>query len=463
MELSTEGEGVRVAVVTLGCAKNLVDSEGVLATLEKAGFKTTTDLGSADAIVVNTCGFIKEAVEESKQTLRQVLEMKARGRCRAVICAGCLTQRYREALAREFPEIDGFVGVNSLQEIGEALRLALAGQRPLLIEEKPVPFVSVLPRRLSTPPWTAYLRIGEGCDNACSFCTIPPIRGPQRSRPLKSLLEEAEALAASGVKEINLIAQDTTRYGLDLSTTLKASLEPRVTLAHLLRGLEKVPGLRWIRVLYGHPSSVTSELVEVVAESDKICHYFDLPVQHVSRKILRGMNRGGDADEMRSLFRNLRERMPDVALRTTVLVGFPGETEADFCELLAFIEEVGFDWLGVFAFSREEGTAAYDLPRQVAEATKRQRVERLVEAQKRISRARNEEWVGKVIEVVVEGQHDGRWVGRWERAAPEVDGQVFFAKGTRGLRSGKFLPARVTQARDYDLEVRPANRQAQSG
>jgi ribosomal protein S12 methylthiotransferase len=434
-----------VAVVTLGCAKNLVDSETMLATLEGAGFSTTPDLESADAIVVNTCGFIKDAVEESKGTLRRVLRMKAKGRCRAVICAGCLTQRYRRSLVEQFPEIDGFVGVNSLQAIGQAVKLALQGERPVLVEEQPAPFDVPSPRRLSTPPWTAYLRIAEGCDNACSFCTIPQIRGPQRSRPLERLLEEARTLASSGAKEINLIAQDTTRYGLDL--------EPKATLADLLRRLEEVDGLRWIRVLYGHPSFITPELIETIAASEKVCHYLDLPIQHVSREVLRGMNRGGGAREFARLFHHLRGKMPDLALRTTLLVGFPGESERDFEELLAFVEETRFDWLGAFAFSREEGTAAYDLPNQVPAAVKRRRLRRIMDAQRRISRARNEDWVGKEIEVVVEGQHNGAWVGRWKRAAPEVDGQVLFTGRSAALRPGTFLRARVTAAQDYDLVV----------
>jgi len=443
----TSRASITVALVTLGCAKNLVDSETVLASLEKAGFETTPNLELAEVIVVNTCAFIKEAVEEAKDTLRRVLALKTNGNCRAVICIGCLTQRYREALADEFPDIDGFVGVNNLQDVAEAVNLALAGKRPLLIEDHPAPLNLPAPRRLSTPPWTAYLRIAEGCDCACSFCTIPLIRGPQRSQRPEFLIEEAESLAALGVKEIVLIAQDTTRYGLDLS--------PPATLADLLRGLEAVRGLRWIRVLYGHPSSVTPELIETMANSKKICHYLDLPIQHVSRRLLRAMNRAGTSQEFKALFATLRERMPDVALRTTVLVGFPGETEKDFQQLLAFIEETRFDWLGAFAFSPEEGTPAHDLTRQVREATKQRRLRRLLELQRQISRSNNEKWVGKTIEVVVEGQSDGRWTGRWRRAAPEVDGQVLFPKGTTALHPGQFLLAQVIGAADFDLEAIP--------
>ncbi|NLG84762.1 MAG: 30S ribosomal protein S12 methylthiotransferase RimO [Firmicutes bacterium] len=403
----------KIALISLGCAKNLVDSELILGRLAAAGYTITTDPAEAEVIIVNTCGFIGPAKEEAIETLLKTAAWKEKGRCRLLVGAGCLVQRYGQELVRELPEVDLWVTRGRYGELPSLLERAaeekgfLASGPPELLGE------GAWPRLRSTPPHRAYLRIADGCDNRCRYCVIPMLRGPYRSRPPEEILAEAEGLAAEGVQEITLIAQDTTAYGHDLPA--------RPRLVDLLRRLLKIEGPRWWRLLYLHPTRVDEELIELLRGEPKLCRYLDLPLQHIVPHLLRAMGRPDDDAAIRRLIARLREEIPDLALRTSLMVGFPGETTADFRTLCAFVAETRFDWLGVFAYSREEGTPAASLPNQIPAKLKEERRRRLLLLQQEISRELLAARVGRVFPVLGEGPHPkrpGYFLARSEREAP---------------------------------------------
>ncbi|GAB4303102.1 MAG: 30S ribosomal protein S12 methylthiotransferase RimO [Desulfuromonadia bacterium] len=435
----------KVAMVSLGCPKNLVDAEVMLGYLDREGYGITTDEREAEIIIVNTCGFIREAKQESIDTILDLADRKHDGACRILVVAGCLPQRYQEELARELPEVDIFIGVGDYPKIAELIRGYNPSEGQIrFIGDPDYTYDAELPRLQSSPHHTAYLKIAEGCSNCCSYCAIPAIRGAYRSRPLPLLLEEARRLAEKGVKEINLVAQDITRYGSDLGKDH--------SLPMLIRGIARIDGIRWIRLLYAYPDGITDELIELLKSEPKLCRYLDIPLQHISDPVLRRMNRRSTEEEQRRLIRRLREDIPGITLRTSLIVGFPGETDDDFRKLLQFVEESRFDRLGVFCYSREEGTPAATMPDQVSERVKRERYRKLMRTQARLSFRKNRELVGTEVEVIVEGYSDETDLllkGRTSRQAPDIDGQVYITAGTANV--GDIVTLRITDSSDYDL------------
>jgi ribosomal protein S12 methylthiotransferase len=434
---------------SLGCPKNLVDTEVMLGSIAVHGYAIAERLEDADVAVVNTCSFIESAREESIQAVLEVAEQKGEGRLRALIVAGCLPQRYGEELARELPEVDAFVGTGSFQEIARILDETLAGRSRAIYREagRTHLYDDGSPRVLVGQGHTAYLKIAEGCDRSCSFCAIPAIRGRFQSRTLPSVVAEAEQLASLGVRELNLVAQDSTAWGKDLP----ASRGARPRLATLLRALDGVQELDWIRPLYLYPTALTEELIEVLASSERVLPYVDLPLQHASDRLLALMKRGTTEVRQRQLVKRLREGVPDLTLRTTYLVGFPGETEEDFARLCDFVRETRFDRVGVFRYSDEEGTAAYALPDRVPREVARERTHRLLEIQREIMLEKLETSVGEVSPVLVDAVIGGGLAeGRLPSQAPEIDGVVFL-KGE--IQPGELVNARITGVREFDLEA----------
>jgi ribosomal protein S12 methylthiotransferase len=431
-----------VCLVSLGCPKNLVDSEVILGLLSKEGYLLTTDPFRAEMLIVNTCSFIEEATKEAIETIIHFSRFKKEGRCRLLIVSGCLPQRYGKVLEKELPEVDLFVGTGDFQNLPQLLkqkpkRKSYLSKPTFLYDEK-------TPRILSTPPFIAYLKIAEGCSNACTFCTVPKIRGRYRSRKLRSILEEAAKLANQGVQELILIAQDTTAYGRDL--------RDGTHLEKLLTNLVNVKGLRWIRILYSYPKmdNFTDGLLGLMAQEEKICPYLDLPLQHIDDEILKRMGRRVRGNEIRGLLQKIRAFLPKVSLRSSLIVGFPGEKESQFRKLLDFVEEMQFDHLGAFKYSSEEGTPASRLPHPIPESLKEERLRVLMEFQNRISLKKYQTLVGQKKVVLVEGPLHKRGVlrGRLQTQAPEIDGSVLLnGKG----RPGDWVEARVTQALPYDL------------
>ena len=418
---------MKIGVISLGCSKNLVDSEILLARLKSAGVELTSDVDSADCIIINTCGFIEEAKRESIDTILEVADSGKR-----VLVMGCLVERYRKELEKELPEVERFFGTQSWDEI----------LRHLGLEPK---YRSSF-RLLTTPKAYAYLKISEGCNRLCSFCAIPKIRGRHRSRPMEEIVSEARYLAQRGVKEINIVSQDTTFYGKDLYGEFK--------LVELLRELERVEGIEWIRLLYLYPTEVSGELIEYVKDSEKVVPYFDIPIQHISTKVLRSMRRGYDERFVRELIETIRRDIPRAVLRTTLIVGFPTETEKDFAKLKGFIEEGHFHWLGVFTYSHEEDTPAFDLGDPVPQEVKEERRDQLMEIQREITKKKNEALLGKRLRVLVEGySEEFSFVpkGRAYLQAPEVDGVVYIESEERPLREGEMVDVEITQTADYDL------------
>lgn len=440
----SNGKSPAVAIVNLGCAKNVVDAEEMLGVLAEQGYLLTTDLAQADAIIVNTCGFIASAKEESLTAIRDALRWKRR-RGAKVIVAGCLSQRYGYKLLEQVPEVDALIGVGQMARIHEVVERTLSHAQPLVEQTPPQHrWARTGTRVLSTAPWSAYLKISEGCDHQCTFCAIPAFRGGHVSKPLERILAEAEDLARRGVQEVNLIAQDSTQYGLDLYG--------KQMLPHLLRELSRLNAFRWIRVLYCYPSRVTDEVVEVLANTPGVVPYVDMPLQHADDEILRAMRRPLGRERYLALIRRLREAHPDMTVRSTFIVGFPGETEQHFANLLSFLEEAQLDRAGAFVFSPEDGTPAEKLPGRTPARVARERYDRLMRLQRRISLQRNRAWVGRELQVLIESPHPGGrhlWVGRSFRDAPEVDGTVLVR--AREARPGEFVTVRVTDATPYDL------------
>jgi len=439
---------IKVGFVSLGCHKNLVDTEMMIGKLlDEKAVKLTNDPREARVIVVNTCGFIDSAKEESITTILQMAEYKKKGQCRGLIVTGCLAQRYAKELWDECPEIDALLGTNAWEQIPAALEAVLKGERLCKLSNQGAePWPAVLPARfLTTSPHSVYLKISEGCDNRCSYCVIPDIRGPLRSRTMSSIAEEARTLAAQGAKELNVIAQDTTSYGRDLFGQPK--------LPDLLRLLIEVPGIKWVRLLYCYPRFFTDELIELFRTEPKICRYIDLPMQHAHDEILKKMNRPERLADLEALLAKIRRHLPDVAIRTTFIVGFPGETDEHYLALRNFVAEQKFDHLGVYTYSREEGTPAAAMPDQVPDQVKEERYHDLMSLQAAISEEKNSSWVGKVLPVLVESvdasNQELTW-GRSYREAPEVDGRVYL-EGAAHCRPGEFIQAKIVQAFAYDL------------
>lgn len=433
----------KVKVVTLGCEKNLVDSEIMSGLIHQRGYTLTDSSEEATVIIVNTCGFIDAAKEESVNTILDMADLKQTGSLKALIVSGCLTQRYKEELMKEMPEIDGIVGTGDFHNINEIVDKALAGRKPVYVGNPVFNYEQALPRRVATPRYTAYVKIAEGCDNNCTFCSIPIMRGAFRSRSMESIVAEVENLASQGVKEISLIAQDSTNYGTDLYD--------KFMLPELLNKVSEVEGIEWVRLHYAYPGFFTDELIETMASNPKICKYIDMPLQHSEDAILKRMRRPGRQRDTRELISRIRSRMPEVALRTSIIVGFPGETEEDFERLTQFVRDVEFDRLGVFTYSKEEDTPAARLPDQLPEEIKEYRANSLMEIQREIASRRNGRRVGNDIDVLIE-RYDGHsdvYVGRSQFDAPEIDGEVF-VRG-QDLAIGKVAKVRVTHSFDFDL------------
>ncbi len=443
---------MKIALVSLGCPKNTVDAEVMAGLIAARGWTVCQDSAEAETIVVNTCGFIESAKEESIGTILEEAQHKEKGKCRLLIVSGCLAQRYADDLLAELPEIDAVCGTAAFCDLPWVIEQALQGRRFKHLLPLKEPDFKRLPRVPSTPAHYAYLKIAEGCDNCCSYCVIPYIRGPYKSRPLEEVIAEAEGLAARGVKELIVVAQDTARYGEDLTG--------RLQLAELLRRLDRIEGLKWIRLLYLYPENITDELLETIRTSQKVCRYIDLPLQHASDKVLREMNRRDSRQSLEGLLKKIRTALPDAVLRTTFIVGFPGETEEDFQELLAFVKEQRFDHAGVFTYSQEEGTEAGARPDQIPEEVKEERSDRLMAAQAAIAEELERALEGRVLEAVIEealgDEGDGlyRYAARSYREAPEIDGSLY-VESRQPLETGTFLPVRVQQGFTYEAVAVP--------
>lgn len=441
---------MKIGVVSLGCPKNLVDSETMLGLIHEENYEITNDPSEAEIIIVNTCGFIESAKEESINTILQMAEYKKSGSCKYIIVTGCLSQRYAEELFNELPEADAIAGVEVYDEIGSIIKRIMNGERFIMLERSKPDVIytskeTFLPRILTTPSYTAYLKIAEGCDNCCSYCAIPKIRGPYRSKPMEQVLKEAKALVANGVKELIVVAQDTTRYGEDLPGS-------KLLLADLLKELNKIESLKWIRVMYCYPNNFTDELIETFASLDKVCKYVDLPLQHASNRLLASMNRYDTREEVETLLAKLRKRIPGIVIRTTFIVGFPGETDADFEELKEFVEQQRFENAGVFAYSQEEGTVAGAMPNQIPDEIKQERYHELMALQAQISEEIHKDTEGQTLEVLVEGiEEDGSGLhyGRSYREAPDIDGLVFI-ENPGDIKPGCFVKVNILQGFTYE-------------
>ncbi len=434
---------VKVGMVSLGCSKNQVDAERMLAKIKAAGYELCADSGSCDVVIVNTCGFIEDAKKESIENILEFCTLKKEGRVKAIVITGCLAERYQQEIAKEIPEADVILGIGSNDNIVEAIGRALQGEQVVSFGEK-LNLSLVGDRILTNLPFFAYLKIAEGCSNKCTYCAIPAIRGEFRSVPMEQVLEEAKKLASWGVTELNVVAQDTTRYGEDLYG------EPR--LPELLEALCRIEGFRWIRVLYCYPERISDKLLDVMAREEKLVKYLDIPIQHASGQVLRRMNRHGNRRQLTELMAKIRTKVPGVILRTTLITGFPGETEEDFAELCQFVKEVKFDRLGCFPYSQEEGTPAALLPDQLDEKTKARRAEVIMEQQYEIIREKNEALLGTTMELVVEGydRYASSYFGRSCRDAPDIDTKTFFTS-EKPLKIGQYVQVKVEDVLDYDL------------
>ena len=435
---------MKILFTSLGCDKNLVDTEMMLGLLESKGHSFTDDEDEAEAVIVNTCCFIGDAKEESINTLLEFAERRKNGAVKALIACGCLAQRYRDEIQKEIPEVDAIVGTNAIRDIVSALEEVVAGKPENHFRELNAEPVAGLPQSVTTGGHYAYLKIAEGCDKHCTYCIIPKVRGGYRSIPMETLVKQAEELAKKGVKELILVAQETTLYGVDLYG--------KKSLPELLRRLAGIAGIYWIRILYCYPEEITDELIDVMATEPKICHYLDIPIQHASDAVPKRMGRKTDQASLRRVIAKLRERIPDICLRTTLISGFPGETQEDFEELYNFVDEMEFDRLGVFPYSREEDTAADAMEDQIPEEIKCQRRDELMELQREIAFEKAKAQKGRRLKVFIEGwlADEGVYVGRTYMDAPGVDGMIF-VNSERELVSGSFVEAVVTDADSYDL------------
>lgn len=436
---------MKLGMVSLGCPKNLVDSEVMLGLIREKNFTVTNDPADADIIIVNTCGFIESAKEESINTILQMSEYKTQGSCRYLIVTGCLSQRYADELAQSIPEVDAFVGTECFTDISWVIEQVMDGKKVLHMTRNTAEQPVEMPRMLTTPEYMAYLKIAEGCDNCCSYCIIPKLRGPYTSRPYEAVMAEAKELAASGIKEIIVVAQDTTRYGEDLYGKLM--------LPQLLKDLNDLEGIEWIRVMYCYPNNFTDELIEAFATLPKVCKYVDLPLQHASNSLLASMNRYDTKEQVEALLKKLRTSIPGIVIRTTFIVGFPGETEADFEELKEFVAAQHFENAGVFKYSQEEGTVAGAMPNQIPEEIKENRYHELMALQAEISEELHQDLEGQELDVVIEGfdeENPSLAVARSYREAPDIDGSIF-VENADNLHIGDFTKVRILQGFTYEL------------
>ena len=436
---------MKAGFVSLGCSKNLVDTEMMLGILREHGIEITSQPKEADILIVNTCAFIQSAKEESITTILDMAEFKESGRCRSLIVAGCLGQRYKQELLDDMPEADAIIGTGAWNRIMEAVRETLKGNRVVIAGEDELLYDEHTPRITTTPAYTAYVKIAEGCNNRCAFCAIPMIRGKYRSRKIEDIKDEVANLAKNGVKEIVLIAQDSTEYGRDIYG--------KPCLAKLLRELCTVEDVQWIRTLYSYPTYFDDELIETIATEPKLVKYVDIPMQHAHDEVLRRMHRPDTQASMRALIQKLRARIPGVTIRSTFMVGFPGETDAQYQTLRNFLEEMRLDKVGVFTYSREEGTPAYDMPRQVSEEVMQVRYHALMSLQCQIPEQLNKELQGRVLDVLIEGRDEEQQniaVGRSQREAPDVDGQVYI-EGDTDSQPGDIVRVKVLQGFTYDV------------
>ena len=427
---------MKIGFVSLGCAKNLIDSENMMAMLKSEGHEIVPDPKQAEAIVVNTCGFIASAKQESIQTIFEMAKYKETGLKKLIVC-GCLAQRYQEALEQEIPEVDAIIPIRDYDKLADRLR-------PLL-GEGDQSLISKSERVLTGNPWQAYIKISDGCSNHCAYCAIPLIRGEQKSRTIEDIVKEATFLASIGVKELTLIAQDTTKYGLDNYGEYK--------LGDLIRAINQIPGFHWIRILYMYPDEIVDDVLDAMKESKKVVPYFDIPTQHASTRMLKRMNRRSSHEEVKAITDKIRKMFPNATLRTTLIVGFPGETQEDFDEMMDFVKEIQWDRMGAFTYSQEEDTPAYDMDGQVPQEIMDERLAQLMQVQEQISFEKNKAKIGSIVEVLVEEREalTGCYRGRSQADAPdEVDGQVIFT-ADKDIPMGSFVRVKVTDARDYDL------------
>lgn len=436
---------MKLLFISLGCDKNLVDSEYMLGYLKKEGIKFTDDETEADIIIVNTCSFINDAKEESINTILEMAEQKKEGNCKALIVTGCLAQRYKNEIIKEIPEVDGVLGTTAYEEIAQVMNQVIQGESHCIImKDLNAPVEADKERVITTGGHYAHLKIAEGCDKHCTYCIIPKIRGEYRSVPMEQLIAEARTLADAGVKELILVAQETTMYGKDIYG--------KKCLPELLEKLCEISGIYWIRIQYCYPEEITDELIQVIKKQEKICHYLDLPIQHANDEILRRMGRRTNKEQLKAVVEKLRKEIPDIALRTTLISGFPGETDEMHEEVMEFVDEMEFERLGVFAYSPEEDTPAAEFENQVEEQVKEDRRDEIMELQQEIAFDKCEEMVGKELLVMIEGSVAGEnaYVGRTYRDAPNVDGYIF-VNTEENLMSGDFVRVKVTGALEYDL------------
>lgn len=433
--------GYKVGMISLGCPKNQVDGEALLAKLAQAGYQIVNEIENSDVMIVNTCGFIEDAKREAIDTILEVAQYKKAGLISAIVVTGCLAERYQDEILKEMPEVDAVIGIGANSDIVKVCDKALCG-----IKTSNFPNKCYLPldgeRMLSTPPHWAYLKIAEGCDNRCAYCAIPGIRGDFRSRTIESVVDEAKSLVNRGVKEIILVAQDTTKYGQDLYG--------EYSLDKLLKELVKIDGLEWIRLFYCYPQRITDSLIDVIANEDKVCKYIDIPLQHSDATVLKNMNRVGDGNDYRVLLNKMRKAIPGLALRTTFMVGFPGETDEQFENLCEFVKDMKFDKMGCFTFSPEEDTPAFDMKNQIDEDVKKRRQEVLMNAQFFITEASNKGRVGNVYKVIVDSFADGKYTGRSYMDSPEIDSGIIFTSN-KELNIGDFVDVKITDFDGYDL------------
>lgn len=432
---------IKVGMISLGCPKNQVDGELMLEKLNKAGFSVAQTIEDSDIMIINTCGFIEDAKREAIETILEVAEYKNAGLISSIVVTGCLAERYQEEIIKEIPEVDSVIGIGADKDIVKVCQKAAVGISTTFFPDK-----KLLPldgeRMLSTPPHWAYLKISDGCDNKCSYCAIPGIRGGYAERPFESIIAEAKELAAKGVKEVIIIAQDTTKYGLQLYG--------EYMLAKLLKELVKIDGIEWYRLFYCYPDRVTDELIDVIANEEKVCSYIDIPLQHCNKDILRSMNRNGSYDSLKELLFKMKNRIPDLSLRTTFMVGFPGETDEQFEELCRFIKDIEFDKMGCFAFSPEEDTPAFDFENQIDDKFKKRRAEVIMDIQYSITEKANKNRVGNIYKVVIDDFTDDRYIGRSYLDSPEIDSGIIITTD-KALKIGDFVNVRITDYDGYDL------------
>ena len=433
----------KVAFIGLGCEKNIINTEKMMATCQNAGFTLTDELEGADVAIINTCGFIESAKAEALETFFEVAQLKAEGKVKKILLAGCLVQRYQEEIAKELPEADGFIGVGSFQNVADAVNAVMAEEAVAAFG--PVEDLQLEGDRiLTSPAATSYLKVADGCSNKCAYCCIPLIRGPFKSRPMENIINEAKKLAAEGTRELILIAQDTTNYGFDLYGERK--------LCALLKELVKIDGLQWIRLLYLYPDKVTKELIDLMAKEEKILPYVEMPIQHAAGPVLKAMNRPGDDQSLLKTIEDFRKKLPQITLRTTLIVGFPGETEEDFETLCNFVRKAKFDKLGVFTFSPEEGTPAFEMEDQIEEEVKERRQEILEMIQAEIMEEKQSALIGQELTVLVEGydRFGECWFGRSFMEAPDIDGKIFFT-AEEPMQIGAFAQVEISDIIDFDL------------